>query len=320
MLLAAVMLISFQLMFGRSDPPPCDKAFQDPLQWPPSLWQPVSGTEHTKGRRESFTVVLNTYERPDLLRRAVAHYSECPGVDMIRVVWSEQIPVPTMEDAPDAFGARPEMVRFDVHNTTSINNRFAPLDGLRTDAVFNVDDDMVIPCGALKDGFVAWKRNPSTLVGFFPRAHARLGEACEYDYVWLEPKVWWGGVYSIVLTKAAFVHARFFDLYTHEMPAEVRAYVDENHNCEDIAMQFLVSNATGLAPVYVRAPLWFYVSTKFDGVGRAGISGKKGHHRQRGQCITDFAAMYGGLPLQSAPLRGGGKGRVEARRAAARLA
>ena len=36
-------------------------------------------------------------------------------------------------------------VRFDAHNTTSINNRFAPLPGLLTDAVFNVDDDMARP-------------------------------------------------------------------------------------------------------------------------------------------------------------------------------
>lgn len=43
--------------------------------------------------------------------------------------------------APSAL--RPPQVRIDTHPTTSINNRFSPLADLRTDAVFNVDDDMV---------------------------------------------------------------------------------------------------------------------------------------------------------------------------------
>lgn len=37
----------------------------------------------------------------------------------------------------------PMQVRIDTHPTTSINNRFTPLADLGTDAVFNVDDDMV---------------------------------------------------------------------------------------------------------------------------------------------------------------------------------
>ena len=31
-------------------------------------------------------------------------------------------------------------------------------------------------------------------------------------------------------------------------------YIDAHRNCEDIAMAFLVANATGSPPVYVRAP------------------------------------------------------------------
>lgn len=96
---------------------------------------------------------------------------------------------------------------------------------------------------------------------------------------------------------------RFLKLYTEDMPRRIRDYVDEHHNCEDIAMQFLVSNATGLPPVFARAPLRFYVAAKWDGVGRSGISGKKGHHEERGQCITDFAARAASTLLRcQAPL------------------
>lgn len=112
-------------------------------------------------RRNGFTVVLNTFKRPELMRRAVRgqssrllltvlvpkcsadissltrtrkhffcrrvcvslgiyscanltqvkHYSQCEGVEMIRVVWSEQTPPPTLDEDPDAFGPRPTIVR-----------------------------------------------------------------------------------------------------------------------------------------------------------------------------------------------------------------
>ena len=40
-------------------------------------------------------------------------------------------------------------------------------------------------------------------------------------------------------------------LYTYEMPAEIREWVDTHMNCEDIAMNFLVSNHTDLPPLKV---------------------------------------------------------------------
>ena len=39
-------------------------------------------------------MLLNTFKRRDLLKQAVEHYSRCDGVRSIRVVWSEQVPVP----------------------------------------------------------------------------------------------------------------------------------------------------------------------------------------------------------------------------------
>ena len=63
------------------------------------------------------------------------------------------------------------------------------------------------------------------------------------------------GSYSIILTKAAFLHHDYFDIYTNRMPESVLALVDRNRNCEDIAMQFLISNITQLPPIYVKGHL-----------------------------------------------------------------
>lgn len=40
-------------------------------------------------------------------------------------------------------------------------------------------------------------------------------------------------------------------LYSYVMPQAIRDIVDEYINCEDIAMNFLVANITGKAPIKV---------------------------------------------------------------------
>lgn len=41
-------------------------------------------------------------------------------------------------------------------------------------------------------------------------------------------------------------------MYTTAMPGDIKEWVDEHMNCEDIAMNFLVANITGKAPIKVR--------------------------------------------------------------------
>ena len=49
---------------------------------------------------------------------------------------------------------------------------------------------------------------------------------------------------SMVLTGAAFFHKQYSYLYSSWQPPEVKALVDEFINCEDIALNFLVSHLT----------------------------------------------------------------------------
>ena len=111
---------------------------------------------------EGFTILLNTFKRRDLLRRSLRHYAKCKDsgratVKEIRVVWSEQVSVPSAREGDDEkayFLDRPEFVRYDKHvGSTSIQNRFEKIDDLKTEAVFHVDDDVRIPCGKLQKGF-----------------------------------------------------------------------------------------------------------------------------------------------------------------------
>ena len=281
----------------------------------------------------NFTVVVNTFKRRKLLLRALAHYATCgPQVAAIRVVWSEQVPPPQRGDASSGQfflghlartrGAYVPAVSYDAHPTTSLNNRFAPLPGLASDALFSVDDDMLVPCAALADAFAAWRAAPYALVGFYPRLHERMrvppscagNKVARYRYVSAEPALLARGAYSLVLTKAAFLHAAYLEMYTRAMPAGVREHVSAHRECEDIAMAFLVANATrhargrGAVPsVWVRPPFLFWLGAKLDGVGRKGISSGqvRDHHAQRGDCVSYFARYYDGntVPLLTVPLR-----------------
>jgi len=174
----------------------------------------------------------------------------------------------------------------------SLNSRFRPLTDPHTDAIFSVDDDMRVPCKELGLAYEVWLNSPNTIVGFMPRLHLRNGSRYEYRCWW---RVWWHGAYSIVLTKAAILHHRFFELYSSRSNEAVRALVDSRRNCEDIAMQFLVSNETSLPPIYVKGHL------EDRGV-LAGISTSQNildasHMKSRSKCLDELVRIYKHLPL-----------------------
>lgn len=244
-----------------------------------------------RGGGGGYVVVVNTWKRYGLLRRAVAHYSGCAGVDAVHVVWSEPREPPEALRRSVLNCSSAAEVRFEVNREDSLNNRFRPIQGLRTDAVFSVDDDLIVPCATLRFAFSVWRSAPSAMVGFVPRMHWLADprsntEEFRYASWW---SVWRTGTYSMILSKASFFHKKYLDLYTNHMLPSIRDYVTENRNCEDIAISFLVANVTGAPPIWVQGRIYE--------IGSSGISSLKGHDLQRSRCLNKFAAMYGHMPL-----------------------
>eukprot|EP00897_Mesotaenium_endlicherianum_P007218 jgi/Mesen1/6524/ME000332S05531 len=249
--------------------------------------------------RQKYTVLINTWKRPDLLKNCVAHYSSCSNVDSIHIVWSEpRPPLPSQvtsmqEQAYSNSGGKVEVL-FDIHKGDSLNNRFKPLKDRRTDGIFSVDDDMHVPCPTLELAFDVWLSAPSAMVGFVPRMHWLIedegagAEAGKYKYGgWMS--VWRSGMFSMVLTKAAFLHHKYLEMYTRDMPRQLLDYVHSNRNCEDIAMSYLVANATSAPPIWVQSRLRDY--------GKIGISSQHRHLQHRSQCVNDFISYFGKIPL-----------------------
>ncbi|CAL1374686.1 unnamed protein product [Linum trigynum] len=253
---------------------------------------------------KGYAIVMNTWKRYDLLKQSIAHYASCSELDSIHIVWSE--PDPPSESLvahlnhilqSKSRGPRQVELKFDINKEDSLNNRFKEIKDLKTDAVFSIDDDVIFPCSSVEFAFRVWQSAPDNMVGFVPRAHwleqsHDNNKYYSYGGWW---SVWWTGTYSMVLSKAAFFHKKYLRLYTNEMPASLKDYITKNRNCEDIAMSFLVANATDAPPVWVKG--------KIFEIGSTGISSLGGHKDRRSQCINRFVAEFGRMPLVSTTVK-----------------
>lgn len=228
-----------------------------------------------------------------MLRQFLDHYSTCSAIHEIRVVWSDQV-----NAAPLDWAKRYPVnkVAFEVHPANSLNNRFKPLTPTPTEGVLSIDDDLIVPCGTLHTAFQVWQANKMALVGFSPRMNAFDAYSGRSRYLrWQH--TWWSGLYSIMLTKVAFLHRDYLDAYFDVIPSEFLQYVDRHRNCEDLAMAYTVAVTSGVPPVWVGASV--------HETSTAGISSGKDHFVARGQCLDELSKLSSsstnldiGLPLE----------------------
>lgn len=262
-----------------------------------------SFVDQTNFHRKGYTLLINTWKRNDLLKKSVSHYATCPRLDSIHIVWSEPDPpsqslVQYLEHVQsNSINGRKFELKFDINEEDSLNNRFKEIKDLKTDVVFSIDDDVIFPCSSVELAFNVWLSAPDTMVGFVPRMHWLDQSRGNRDYYvyggWWS--VWWMGTYSMVLSKAAFFHKKYLAMYTNEFPPSLREYVAKNRNCEDIAMSFLVANATGAPPIWVKG--------KIFEIGSTGISSLGGHSMKRTECVNKFVAAFGKMPLVSTSMK-----------------
>ncbi|NXD12163.1 EXTL3 protein, partial [Nothocercus nigrocapillus] len=212
--------------------------------------------------REQFTVVMLTYEREEVLMNSLERLNGLPYLNKVVVVWNS--PKLPSEDLlwPD-IGVPIMVVRTEKN---SLNNRFLPWDEIETEAILSIDDDAHLRHDEIMFGFRVWREARDRIVGFPGRYHA-----------------------SAVPLRALQYYAY---LYSYVMPQAIRDMVDEYINCEDIAMNFLVSHLTRKPPIKVTSRWTF----RCPGCPQA-LSHDDSHFHERHKCINFFVKVYGYMPL-----------------------
>lgn len=240
--------------------------------------------------REQFTIVMLTYEREQVLMDSLGRLYGLPYLHKVIVVWNS--PKPPLEDLrwPD-IGVEVAVVR---GQKNSLNNRFLPFDIIETEAILSVDDDAHLRHDEILFGFRVWRENRDRVVGFPGRFHAwDLNNNAAWNY-----NSNYSCELSMVLTGAAFFHKYYTYLYTYTLPQAIRDKVDEYMNCEDIAMNFLVSHITRKPPVKVTSRWTF----RCPGCPIS-LSEDDTHFQERHKCINFFAQIFGYMPLLNTQYR-----------------
>lgn len=238
-----------------------------------------------KGHYSQFTLLTMTYDaRLWNLKMYVKHYSRCSSVREIVLVWNKGQP-PELSELDSAVP-----VRIRVEERNSLNNRFKLDPLIKTRAVLELDDDIMMTCNDVERGFRAWREHPDRIVGFYPRLAE--GNPLTYrDERYARERLG----YNMILTGAAFIDAQLgFGRYYSKEAAEGREFVDEHFNCEDVLLNFLYANATSSsrAVEYVKAS-WTIDTSKFSGVAIS--KNTNVHYQVRSQCLVKFAGLYGNL-------------------------
>ncbi|KAL2249344.1 glycosyltransferase family protein 64 protein C5 [Sesamum indicum] len=241
------------------------------------------------GHYSQFTLLTMTYDaRLWNLKMYIKHYSRCSSVREIVVVWNKGIP-PQPGDFDSAVP-----VRIRVEKNNSLNNRFKVDPLIKTRAVLELDDDIMMTCDDIERGFKVWREHPDRIVGFYPR----LINSSPLKYRGEKHARKHNG-YNMILTGAAFVDAKVaFERYWTAEAEAGRALVDSYFNCEDVLMNYLYANASSSSVVEYVKPAWAVDTSKLSGVAIS--RNTQAHYGVRSNCLTKFAGMYGGLTHRKA--------------------
>ena len=207
----------------------------------------VSGLGMRGDINNKLTVVITTYNsnglRPLWVRDIIATYSSeemSSVVHKVILVWNN----PTT-NVSNYFNNSNVVILSMAKN--SLNNRWIEtLRHIETDAVLNLDDDLMIDKSALICMMSYWQEHPDRLVGPFVRTTKHNK--------YLVDELLHGEHYSMVLPRAMILHRQYLQLYSR-MNISILQYVDEQDaHCDDIALAFAVYNDTRKPSLRISLP------------------------------------------------------------------
>ncbi|XP_017120262.1 exostosin-2 [Drosophila elegans] len=244
-------------------------------------------------KSQGFTAVILTYDRVESLFLLIQKLAVVPSLQSILVIWNNQKKSPPHLSTFPSI-SKPLKIRQTKEN--KLSNRFYPYPEIETEAILTIDDDIImLTTDELDFGYEVWREFPDHIVGFPSRIHVWDNVTMRWHY-----ESEWTNQISMVLTGAAFHHKYWSHMYTHAMPGDIKDWVDEHMNCEDIAMNFLVANITNNPPIKVTPRKKFKCP---ECTNTEMLSADLNHMRERSACIDRFSKIYGRMPLRTVEFR-----------------
>jgi len=221
----------------------------------------------TTNTTEKYTLLINTFNRETILNRHLQHYVQCNNINEIIVTYYEK----------NLSKVNNSKIKYHFFENATLNNRYN-VSGIMNEAVLILDDDLYAPCNDLDNAFNVWSKNKYSIVGFFPRLSIN-----NTYYGWFN--VLLHQTYNIILTKAAMLNRKYVYEYTNELNPAVKSVVEQYKNCEDIAMQYLISSHNNSA-IFIRGNI-------FDFGSLGGVSTSlNSHYLERNKCLELFSNLF----------------------------
>ena len=209
----------------------------------------------------------------------------------VLVLWRCEVPPPPANRWPDKLGLP---VRVKVEGVKSLNVRFFPYEEIETDAVFNLDDDVMLTTDEVDFAFGVWKEFPDRLVGYPGRSHFWDEAGSKWRYA-----SHWTNEYSMVLTSGALYHRYYNYLYMNSLSPMLLSRVEELNNCEDILFNFLLAHVTRRSPIKVTGRKQHKESSR----NLQGVVEEEAAVEVRQGCLEEFADWFGYMPLLHSSVR-----------------
>ncbi|KAG6152178.1 hypothetical protein E4U37_004145 [Claviceps purpurea] len=254
------------------------------------IWK-ASQLKRQRLRDDKFTIAMQTYRRPKELNETLNGLlsEKIPSLSEVVVVWNDLETTP-----PESYTSKHGVpVRFRQSPVNSLNQKLWPDPAYQTQAIFLSDDDIFYKPRDLEFVFQTWRKfGRRRMTGGFARCTIEEANH-EYKYSFCSTDDAHNN-YNMILSGLSFAHISFLDYYSSNdaLATKIRAYVDQHFNCEDIAMNYLVSMLTGEGPLLVKGKDPYVMLSP-----PTGISTKPGHLEARTQCLNDFNKLFGCMPL-----------------------
>lgn len=135
----------------------------------------------------------------------------------------------------------------DIYDTIyrNVSCRFLIPDTLDTQYIFNIDDDFVVELKHIDRMFEIFKEQNITnqIFGNYPRSYTTAKYLIGNRYP-----------YNFILIGFSFSNAKYWEKFFEPPLQPARDYLARVQNCDDLLMNFVVANHSGLPPVACKIP------------------------------------------------------------------